>query len=328
MPGRAAVLAVGLALAVGGCASTAPVGGGTAAGGGTGSQRSPGPLAIHSHWESCAATTSAKDVDLGSSPEALLLPRLEEGFQPVAAVVCRVGPEQRPSGGSDLVAAEERADDVATLVAALRLPDRELRQYVCTADLPFVPWLALLDAQGRWVRPGVPKDDCNKPLPEFRTAYEQLPAKRVTTRVLRELESDQAVASGCRQMWSDMVWVAGQSSSGQNDTPALAPDNAEVRVCVYRVPASEQGSGKPAGEFESGGKLPAGRWAAVRHELTTAGPASACRTQGSRFAVLHLPTGLIYVEADGCRRALIDSDTGPGAIRQGTEKLTSLLFGQ
>ena len=323
MAGRAAILMVGLAVTVAGCASTASVGDGTAR-----SQRSSGPLTVHSHWESCAAATAAEDVDLGAQ-EALSLPRLDEGFQPVAAVVCRVGPQQRPSGGSDLVAVEERAHDVAALVVALRLPDEKPTEGACTLELPAVPWLALLNAQGRWVRPGVPVDACYKPRSEFRAAYEQLPAKRVTTRVLREIESDKAVASGCSQKWADMVWVAGKSGAGQDNTPgALAADNAEVRICIYRVPASEQGSGKPAGEFESGGKLPAGQWTAVKHELATAGPASPCSTPGSRFAVLHLPTGLIYVEADGCRRVLIEGGTGPGAMRQGTAKLASLLFDQ
>ncbi|MEV6812881.1 hypothetical protein [Micromonospora sp. NPDC051296] len=254
---------------------------------------------------------------------------MDEGFQPVAAVVCRVVPQRRPSGGEDLVAVEERADDVAALVVALRLPDERSTEGICTMELPFVPWLALLDAQGRWVRPGVPIDVCGKPRQEFRAAYDRLPAERVTTRVLREIESDEAVASGCSQRWADMVWVTGQFGGDQGTTPGvLAADDADIRVCIYQVPESEQGGGKPAGDFRSGGELAAGRWTAVKRELTAAGPAAACRTPASRFAVLHLPTGFVYVEADGCRRALIETTAGPGSLRQGTTKLTSLLFDQ
>ncbi|MEV0809607.1 hypothetical protein [Micromonospora sp. NPDC050200] len=324
MAGRAAALLIGLSLAVAGCTGTAPDGDATAA-----RQRSPGPPAIHLSWESCAAATSGMEVDLSGSQEALSLPYLDEGFQPVAAVVCRVEPQQRPAGGSDLVAVEEWADDVAPLVVALRLPDETSTEDACTLELPFVPWLALLDAQGRWVRPGVATDGCGKPRPEFRTAYDQLPAKRVTTRVPRELESDEAAASGCSQQWAATVWVTGQLSGGQDTTPnALPADDADARVCIYRVPEGEQGDAKPAGEFESGGELPAARWTALRQELSTAGPAVTCSTPGSRFAVLHLPAGLIYVEADGCRRVLIESGNGSGALRQGTAKLTSLLFDQ
>jgi hypothetical protein len=123
------------------------------------------------------------------------------------------------------------------------------------------------------------------------------------------------------------VWVAGQSGGGPDSTPGPLPaGDAETKVCVYRVPPGERGGPKPAGEFESGGKLTAARWAAVKRALAAAGPASACTTPGSRFAVLHLPAGLIYVEADGCRRVLIEGGTGPGALRQGTADLAALVL--
>jgi hypothetical protein len=110
----------------------------------------------------------------------------------------------------------------------------------CTAEWVLVPWLVLLDAQGWCTRPGVPVDVCDKPRREFRAAVQQLRTDRVTSRVLREVESDRAAATGCSQSWADMVWVAGRSGSGENGFPgALAADDAEVRVCVYRAPASE-----------------------------------------------------------------------------------------
>ena len=322
MAGRAAAWMVGLALAAGGCGVTTAGDIGTA-----GPQRTAGAPAVHAAWESCAVAAPAADDGFGAGQDALTLPALDDRFQPAAAVVCRAQPQERPSGGSDMVAVEERADDVTALVAALRLPDDEPTAYACTAELPAVPWLALVDAQGRWVRPGVPVDACHKPRQEFRTAYEGLRTTRISTRVLHEIESDEAVASGCSQQWADMVWVEGQTPGRRDATPGRLPaDDAQVRICVYRVPASEQGGGKPGGDFQSGGKLPAHRWAAIKRELTTAGPAAACRTPAGRFAVLHLPAGLIYVEADGCRRVLIEGGSGRSALRQGTAKLTALVF--
>ncbi|TDC42560.1 hypothetical protein [Micromonospora sp. KC213] len=324
MTGRAAALLVGLPLAVAGCAGTAPAGDTVPAW-----QRSPGPPTVQPRWEACATATAGQEADLDHSQAALSLPFLEDGFRPVAAAVCRAEPRQRPTGGSDLVAVEERADDVGRLVAALLLPDDTSPVDACTAEMPFVPWLVLLDAQGRWVRPGVPTDPCGKPRPEFRTAYEQLSTRRVTTRVLRELESDAAAASGCSQRWSDMVWATDQDGVGQDTTPGPLPaDGASIRVCVYRVSEDERGGAKPAGEFESGRELPAARWTEIRRELSTAGPAAECGTPGSRFAVLHLGTGFVCVEIDGCRRVLIDSGSGPGSIRQSTAKLASLLVGR
>ena len=124
---------------------------------------------------------------------------------------------------------EERADEVAALVAALRLPDEKSTADVCTLEAPLIPWLALLDAQGRWVR---------------------------------EIESDEAAASGCGQRWADMVWVTGQFGGGQDTSPSALPaDDADVRVCIYRVPASEQGGGNaPAHRADLRGsrRLPTG----------------------------------------------------------------------
>ncbi|MBQ1025387.1 hypothetical protein [Micromonospora sp. C95] len=321
MIGRAAASLACLAVLVAGCAEAVPVGDAPA-----GPQRSSGPVDVHLAWESCAAA-GADGGDPVGSQGTLAAPLLGDDFVPVAAVICRSGPQPRPAGGSELVAVEERADDVTTLVAALRLPDAERTDGPCTADLPFVPWLALLDARGRWINPGVPTDACGKPRQEFRAAYDQLRTERVATRVLRELESDEAVASGCAQQWADMVWVTGEFGGGQGSAPvALPPADAEVRVCVYQVPVSERGGGKPAGEFESGGTLPGRTWAAIRRELTATAPAATCDSPASRFAVLHPPTGNIYVEADGCRRALIETGTGPSALRHGSTDLIDLVF--
>jgi hypothetical protein len=317
MRGRVTI-ATGVLLALvfvaGGCA-------GTAANEAAVAVRDGGPPAVHPRWESCAAVP-VEGTGLDGGTDALPLPRLDDSFAPVAAVLCRTGPQRRPGGGEDWVAVEERAGDVAALVAALRLPDEERTDGICTSDLVRPPWLVLLDARGRWIRPGVPVDGCGKPRREFRAAVEQLRTDRVSSRVLREIESDRAAAAGCSQVWADMVWVAGRY--GKNGVPgALAAGDAEVRVCVYRVPASERGSSKPAGQFESGRTLTAGTWAAVRRELAATAAAGACTTPAGRFAVAHTPAGLIYVEADGCQRVLIDNDS---ALRTGTAKLRSLLF--
>ncbi|RIV40073.1 hypothetical protein [Micromonospora radicis] len=316
MARRVTAVLVGLGLVVSGCAVAAE----------QPRRRDSGVPVVQQRWESCDTVTGGEGLVRDGSQDALALPLLDDDFRPSAAVVCRAEPQRRPGGGTDLVAMEERAADVAALVAALRLPDRPTVGN-CTLELPFVPWLALLDAQGRWVRPGVPTDDCGKPRIEFRTAYEQLSTERVATRVLRELESDAAAASGCSQDWADMVWATGEFGGGQGTVPdPLAPGSAAVRVCVYQVPVPERGGDKPAGEFESGRTLSAAQWTEVGRELVATAPAASCDTPAGRFAVLHLPTGQVYVEADGCRRILIEVGNGPGALRQGTAGLAGLVF--
>jgi hypothetical protein len=104
-----------------------------------------------------------------------------------------------------------------------------------------------------------------------------------------------------------------------------------VRLCLYRVPASEQGSEKPQSGFVAGGVLPAGRWAAVKRELQASRPAAPCTTPASRFALLAAhPQGDIFVELDGCRRLLAWA-TPPGdetsfeVLRQASATLPALL---
>jgi hypothetical protein len=331
---RGAALAVGalLAVALAGCAGQAS---------GTGAAdaqslvpapdlRSPGTPQVHPRWRSCAAEPQLRPHAEGGD---IVLPPLGAAFHPVAAVMCRESQQRRPDGGLDAVAVEERADKVAALVTALRLPDdaplpeapppgtplpewsgpplpddflgAEPVGTLCTADGYAPPKLVLLDARGRWVRPGIPRDSCGKPRPEFTAALEQVRWTRVTTRVLGEIESAEAAASGCDQVYGDMVWTATvYPTDKQGELAPLAEDAAPVRMCVYRVAAGQQPTDKPRGDFVSGGLLPPGRWAAVRRHLQASGPAAPCTTPASRFALLNTSGGQIFVELDGCRRLL------------------------
>ncbi|BEL02696.1 hypothetical protein Q0Z83_008870 [Actinoplanes sichuanensis] len=119
----------------------------------------------------------------GAGQDALGLPLLGDGFQAVSAVVCRVEMREK-AGGTEIVAEELRADDLELLLPTLRLPDEAATAEACTEELPLVPWLALVDRDGRWVRPGVPVDSCHKPRMEFRTAFGKLTTTVVTSRVL------------------------------------------------------------------------------------------------------------------------------------------------
>jgi hypothetical protein len=160
----AAIVALALA---GGCA-----------GDGTGAGRPDGTPELHPAWRSCEAELGGgrsagpsgrpqlSDVD---GVDVFRLPLLDDGFAAVAVTVCGSGP-LIPPGGANLAATERRAESVDALVAALRLPDEPRSGGPCTADLVTVPWFALHDAQGRWIRPGVPANSCGKPRREVRDA--------------------------------------------------------------------------------------------------------------------------------------------------------------
>ena len=304
---------------------------GAAVGCGSGPGAPPPPtgqLKIEPAWTSCPAeapTPSEPARPGGADP--VNLPRLDDSFEPVAAVVCSSAPLRRPSGGTDLVATESRADDVTALVAALRLPDEPRTGGACTLELYLPPFFALLDAQGRWVRPGLPVDECGKVRSEVRDAVQGLRLTPTTSRPVQELESSAAAAAGCSQQWADMVWVTG--TGAVPDEPAVVPPGfdgpVQVRLCVYRVPAEQQGTGKPAGDFGSGRYLSDEQWAGARSEIESAAAAGPCTTPASRFAVLHIGAGQHYAELDGCRRLMGPTAGGSQTLRQASPALLTLL---
>ncbi|WP_433796432.1 hypothetical protein [Actinoplanes sp. CA-252034] len=340
MARRGAALAAGgmLALAAAGCAGQVSRTGAADAQSLTSAEPAPDSRPssapqIHPRWRSCAGEPSMQPQDEGYDEAPLA--GFAGAFEPVAAVMCREDTQRRPDGGTDAIAVEDRADDVVALLAALRLPDTPPPSpdpdLICTADGYYSPRLVLLDGQGRWVRPRLPRDACEKPLAEATAAMDDLSWTRVTTRVLGEVESAEAAASGCEQVHTDMVWFTGvYPSNRRGDLAPLAEDAASVRLCIYQVKESGRDSEKPRGEFVTGGLLPTGRWAAVKREVQTSGQAKTCTTPANRFARLQTPRGDIYVELDGCRRlvaqgALTGDGTSFDTIWQAPTDLPALL---
>jgi len=266
---------------------------------------------------------------VGVGQDALRLPRLGEDFVARAAVVCGGGPEKRADGGTDAILTESRATDVAALVDTLRLPDQAGRQggqVVCTMDLPLVPWLVLIGPDGRWTRPGIPVDGCGKPRIEVREAVGALALTRVETRVVGEVESAGAAATGCGQSWADMLWVethTGNATPGRIAAPPFT--GPDLRVCVFEVPDSQQGGDKPAGEFVHGGDQKSHD---ILEAIAAAPPARACDTPAGRFALIGTRDrtgGQIYVELDGCQRIMAAPVTGGPVVAQGDDALARLL---
>jgi hypothetical protein len=276
------------------------------------------PPAAQPRWESCTAAGA----EAGTSGDA---PRLADTFRPVSAILCQPPIVRLPAGTTAPPSAERRADDIDALVAALRLPSEKPTNGACTAEAVVIPWIALLDDSGRWVHPGTPLDGCRKPRKEVLAALDQL---HLTGSEAPPAPTPSA-AAGCTSMWADMVWVAGESNNGSGTPDALSTtDDTSVRVCIYAIPAGQRGSGKPGGELESARTLTPSQWALVKRDLSSAAPATPCRTPATRFAVVHSQKfAKIYVESDGCHRALIDSASGPGALRKASPQVSAALFG-
>ncbi|MGI5238372.1 hypothetical protein [Dactylosporangium sp. CA-139066] len=313
MAGRTAAVAALALLLLAGCARPAAVGG-------------PGTAAadVHDAWTSCAKAIDDPRSSAGAS--ALELPRLPADFTPAGVVVCAMDLQTRADGGQDEVMAERHGSKVDGLTAALRLPDKPLTATACDLDLPGVAWFAMIDAGGRWVRPGIAHDDCGKLRIEVRDAVEHLELRTVATTVLAEMKSAAAAKAGCEQQWSDMVGTVTSNEPAPQEHP-FDPPKSDVRLCVYTVPASEQGSAKPAGTFERGGPLPAATWTALRSAMLPAGPARPCPAHASRFALFRPAAdngGEVYVELDGCYRMLWFGPSG-AALRQGSAAIADQI---
>jgi hypothetical protein len=279
-------------------------------------------------WTSCAEHAGQQQPFGGA--EAVELPRLGADFTPTAAVVCDMAPQARPDAGTDLVATERRTDGVTALVAALRLPDQPRADQSCTMELLIVPWFAVLDATGRWVRPGVPVDGCGKIRIEVRKAISALDLSTVSSRTVRTLETPEAVKAGCGQEWADIVAAETFDKAVKAGAYAVEVDSAAgVRLCVYRVPADQQGTGKPAGNFEYGGVLDPQRWSSIEQGLRAAGPVRDCTQHAGRFALLRSATGAggeVYVELDGCQRITTTPFNAPPGFAQAGAELLRLLI--
>jgi hypothetical protein len=303
-----------------GCAGSPSGGLGTA-------PRRTGTPEVHASWTSCQREVPREG---WQSADAAELPRLGTGFEPVTAVVCTAEPVRQADGSTDLVAVEGRTTGIGDLLRAVRLADEPLTDHMCTMDLPLVAWFGLLDAQGRWVRPGVPTDRCGKIRIEVRDAVAALQLTIVSRTVFSEIESAEAAASGCSQGWANMVTVetAGGSALGPATTNPLAGAD-QIRLCRYRVPPSEQTSTKPGGEFEHGLVLTADRRAVIEQLLLSGGPARSCTLSAGRFALLRAVDsrgGEIYVELDGCQRVLVAPLVGRPSLAQATPALIQALL--
>ncbi|MET7750404.1 hypothetical protein [Micromonospora sp. NPDC005367] len=282
-------------------------------------------------WTSCAEVAPEMTTAgfMVTAKDAGGLPPLDDGFSPVAVVICGQETQQRPDGGQDRVLTERRTDEVDGLVASLRLPDEPFGAGACTMELPGAPWLALIDAGGRWTRPGMPLDRCGKLRSEVKEALDALPMTTVSTRTVAELVSAEAAAAGCSQGWKDMIAV---ETTMNPDAPRRAlpeplPAGRQIRLCVYELSKNDPGTGN----FVHGTVLPPERQTAIGQALRQAGPVAVCTEQSRRFALLWPTSGedpQTYVELDGCHRIMVvggvRSPGGP-VMAQGDAALAELI---
>jgi hypothetical protein len=283
--------------------------------------RDGGNPEVHATWQSCA---SAQHPPAANPTETRWLAPLDVSFAPVAIVLCTTEPPT--AGGQDIVATERRAGDIAAVASALRLPDEPYSAVSCPTGEAVVPWFALLDAQGRWVHPGVPIGDCGEPVAQFSEAFAALHLETVATRKIGKATAVAAAAARCELTWADMIAVAARSAPPTSIITYGLPSASPVRLCVYGVPAGEQGSPRPGGVFVTGTGLTEEQWGPIASLLPEDAPAKACTKPAGRFALVRLGDNEdIYVELDGCHRLL--SRAGGNILSQASGPLITALEG-
>ena len=125
--------------------------------------RTPAP--VSSGWPGCQAVGAFTDPGGGVPPAPW--GSVPNGFVPQRAVLCQTTTRDDPAGssaGTRTVRLERTATDLAPLLTYLARPDEPPVDGACSADAWLPPWLFLVDAQGRYLRPAIPVDGCEKPL--------------------------------------------------------------------------------------------------------------------------------------------------------------------
>jgi hypothetical protein len=195
----------------------------------------------------------------------------------------------------------ERADGPAQeLVDQLRRPSDAPTAEACTADMVIPPHLVLVNAEGKAIRPAFPQDSCGKPRLEARQAVERMSFRVVEETPVEQVQSQQSIDVGCDETYKDVIALTGADVKSAPASPIWQAPFSAIGVCVY----------DSAGKFVAGHTVRDEAAKALGAMLDAVGPASACSTPHTSFAVLTVPGGAsASLELDGCRRLLRTNNT-------------------
>ena len=310
-----AAILIGFALAAG-CSSAAQ----------PAAPRTPAP--VGDTWPGCEAVGAFAEPHGGGGPQRL--GGIPTGFGATRAVLCEAGQRTNAHGDTVAVDLERTATEIGPLLTYLAQPDERPTNGACPAIAVLPPWLFLLDDAGRYVAPAIPRDECGLPI-GWSDPPSVWASLSYTDRVLRErevTESAEAQESGCSMQVKDVVVPYAAEPQARSRALGRPYGPTPLRVCVYDVPVDERAAETPIGSFVRGRTVAGAEQSAVVDALaaTTPGPKQ-CTRQATRFAVVEPAQDgsgpAVWVELDGCRRAL-DESTGHG-IAQAGDDLVGLL---
>ena len=242
-----------------------------------------------------AATTSA-------SPSSTPLPA---DFEAVAVVRCEDEVQTVAGDGTWNFALAQRATSgLSALMTALRTPSSSApsgSSFACSAVGIVVPDFALVDAQGRILRPTLPHDVCALPLTAAIDAVNALPWKTEAEQRLAQEQTQPELQTGCPGEYKDVFEFV--------PIPSASPWTTTVEptmACEYTVSsATSPGDPTNLGEFSHGLKLTGARQLAIADAITNsrATAPKACSAKATRFALVTVSMSQnVAIELDGCRR--------------------------
>lgn len=265
------------------------------------------PDLVQPKWPGCAAAGAfTESIVAGPPPHTGTVPA---DFTAVQVRRCTYDHRQAANGDQVLMHVEQEAPVTPELLAYLAQPSVTPGKHVsCELSGVILPWLVLVDREGRYMAPVFPTDECAKPL-QFNVAggppYNTLDYRDVSADQFRVVESAAAQQAGCSMKHKNMLF-----ESSVRPSKTIDPDlfgGAPVRRCDYVADPD----GSEGGTFVSGGPLTAPELATLLEEAVAAAPTGSkadCTTRATRFTVVSTDTDrpTLYVETDGCRRILED----------------------
>lgn len=180
---------------------------------------------------------------------------LPSTFQVAAVYECQAQVEAIPGQGRWVVAVERKATrGLSTVVSDLRQPDASVRgTVVCAAVAVITPDVLVESTTGQLIAPRLPIDVCAQPQQQVLTALRALSWTTVSSRPVRQVETQAEVVSGCPPAAKDLFTLQAGQLYPSAGGPVFPQAATSVTVCVYRDVGSP--SGAQIGQFAGAGTL-------------------------------------------------------------------------
>jgi hypothetical protein len=160
-------------------------------------------------------------------------------FVPVAAVWCQESEQDYPSDGRwSVMIRKQTTGNLNGLLAAFLQPNDAMSNGPCAADLRIGPLVELVDADGHYVIPAYPRDECGQPKQAVISLVERDAWKVVATTKEHQLVSEAALTAGCEMQWkNELSYLAGVSRLPRA-TPLFPHDSKTGEPARVHVPDS------------------------------------------------------------------------------------------